>query len=66
MIVENFAPKLVTDEAEITVMIAAALAQEFGAAIPANKGLIMKAVMPKLKGKVDMKIANQVISEYVK
>jgi uncharacterized protein YqeY len=66
MIVENFAPKLVTDEAEITAMIAAALAQEFGAAIPANKGLIMKAVMPKLKGKVDMKIANQVINEYVK
>jgi uncharacterized protein YqeY len=66
MIVENFAPKLVTDEAQITHMIVAALAQEFGAAIPANKGLIMKAVMPKLKGKVDMKIANQVISEYVK
>ena len=66
MIVENFAPKLVTDEAEITAMIAAALAQEFGAAIPANKGLIMKTVMPVLKGKADMKIANQVISNYVK
>ena len=66
MIVENFAPKLITDEAQITSMIAAALAQEFGAAIPANKGLIMKTVMPQLKGKVDMKIANQVISNYVK
>ena len=66
MIVESFAPKLVTDEAQITSMIAAALAQEFGAAIPANKGLIMKTVMPQLKGKVDMKIANQVISNYVK
>ena len=66
MIVESFAPKLVTDEAQITAMIAAALAQEFGAAIPANKGQIMKVVMPALKGKVDMKIANQVISNYVK
>ena len=66
MIVENFAPKLVTDEAQITAMIAAALAQEFGATIPANKGLIMKTVMPQLKGKVDMKIANQVINKYTK
>ena len=66
MIVENFAPKLVTDEITIKTMIAAALAQEFGAAIPANKGLIMKTVMPQLKGKVDMKIANQVISKYAK
>ena len=63
MIVENFAPKLVTDEAEITYMIAAALAQEFGAAIPANKGLIMKTVMPTLKGKADMAVANKVIGE---
>ena len=47
-------------------MIAAALAQEFGAAIPANKGLIMKTVMPQLKGKVDMKIANQVIATFLK
>ena len=31
-----------------------------------NKGQIMKVVMPQLKGKVDMKIANQVISNYVK
>lgn len=65
-IINAFAPRLITDEAEITAMIAAALAQEFGAAIPANKGLIMKTVIPQLKGKVDMKIANQVISEYVK
>lgn len=66
MIVENFAPKLITDKAQITIMIVDALAQEFGAAIPANKGQIMKVVMPQLKGKVDMKIANQVISEYIK
>ena len=62
MIVENFAPKLITDEAEITDMVTAALAQEFGATIPANKGQIMKAIMPKIKGKADMKVANQVIS----
>ena len=65
-IVKQFAPQLITNKKKITAMIAEALAQEFGTAIPANKGLIMKTVMPQLKGKVDMKIANQVISEYVK
>ena len=67
MIVENFAPKLVTDEAQITHMVAAALVSAgIDPATVTNKGQIMKVVMPQLKGKVDMKIANQVISKYVK
>lgn len=66
-IVEYFAPKLVTDEAEITYMIVTALVQAgIDPETVTNKGQIMKAVMPVLKGKVDMKIANQVISNYVK
>lgn len=66
MIIESFAPKLVTDEAEITHMIAAALISAgIDPATVTNKGQIMKVVMPALKGKVDMKIANQVISKYV-
>ena len=65
-IINSFAPKIITDKAKITAMIDAALAQEFGEAIPTNKGLIMKTLMPQLKGKVDMKIANQVISIYTK
>ena len=67
MIVETFAPKLVTDEAQITHMVVAALVSAgIDPATVTNKGQIMKVVMPALKGKVDMKIANQVISNYVK
>ena len=67
MIVENFAPKLVTDEAQITHMVVAALVSAgIDPATVTNKGQIMKVVMPALKGKVDMKIANQVISNYIK
>ena len=67
MIVENFAPKLITDEAQITHMVVAALVRAgVDPETVTNKGQIMKVVMPQLKGKVDMKIANQVISNYVK
>lgn len=67
MIVESFAPKLVTDEAQITHMVVAVLVSAgIDPATVTNKGQIMKVVMPALKGKVDMKIANQVISNYVK
>ena len=67
MIVENFAPKLITDEAQITHMVVTALIQAgVDPETVTNKGQIMKVVMPQLKGKVDMKIANQVISKYAK
>ena len=66
MIVENFAPKLVTDPIEITAMIEATLVKLGVDIETANKGQIMKAVMPVLKGKVDMKIANQVIATLLK
>lgn len=66
MIVENFAPKLVTDPVEITAMVEAALVKAGVDVETANKGQVMKAVMPVLKGKVDMKIANQVIATILK
>lgn len=66
MIVENFAPKLVTDPIEITAMIEATLVKAGVDIETANKGQVMKAVMPALKGKVDMKIANQVIATLLK
>lgn len=66
MIVENFAPKLVTDPIEITAMVEAALAKAGVDMETANKGQVMKAVMPVLKGKADMKIANQVIATILK
>ena len=33
---------------------------------PINKGLIMKEIMPKLKGKADGKIINQIVTELCK
>ena len=39
------------------------IVKEFGDGIPENKGQLMKAIMPHLKGKVDMKVANKVINE---
>ena len=66
MIVENFAPKLVTDPIEITAMVEATLVKAGVDIETANKGQVMKAVMPTLKGKVDMKIANQVIATLLK
>lgn len=66
MIVENFAPKLVTDEITIKTMIGVALASAGVDPETVNKGQVMKAVMPALKGKVDMKIANQVIATFLK
>ena len=66
MIVENFAPKLVTDPIEITAMVEATLVKAGIDIETANKGQVMKAIMPVLKGKVDMKIANQVVAEMIK
>ena len=66
MIVENFAPKLVTDPIEITAMVEATLVKAGVDIETANKGQVMKAIMPVLNGKVDMKIANQVITTLLK
>ena len=66
MIVENFAPKLVTDPIEITAMVEATLVKAGVDIETANKSQVMKAIMPVLKGKVDMKIANQVIATLLK
>lgn len=58
-VIEHYAPLLITDEKEIEYLIYdICKGQDF-----TNKGLVMKTVMPQLKGKVDMKIANQVLKE---
>ena len=62
-IVNVHAPKLITDETEIVSMIMALIVKEFGDTIPDNKGQLMKTVMPHLKGKVDMKVANKIIGQ---
>ena len=61
-VLEHYVPKLVTDEGEIKNLICEICKDiDFG-----NKGIVMKTVMPQLKGKVDMKIANKVIAEMMK
>lgn len=52
-----YVPKLITDAEEIKALIRE---------ICKNQEFSMKAVMPQLKGKVDMKVANQVIKEMLK
>lgn len=65
-IVNEFAPQLITDETKIYDMITATLDSAGIVIETANKGTIMKTIMPVLKGKVDMKIVNQIISKYTK
>lgn len=59
-IVKEYAPQLITDEGEIKGLILDVLNNEY-ALEKKNRGQIMKIVMPALKGKVDMAIANKVI-----
>ena len=63
-IIEEFALQLITDENQIKRMIYNIIStidiHESG------QKAVMGAVMPKLKGKVDMKIANKVLVEILK
>lgn len=59
MIICKYAPQRITDEPTIRNMIKNILLD----ITIVDKGQVMKFVMPKLKGKVDMKIANKIIGE---
>lgn len=61
-IVKEFAPQMITDHDEIFNLISKHLAELGIIPTAINKGNIMKNVMPKLKGKVDMGIANKIIN----
>lgn len=60
---EEFAPKMM-DEAEILVVVKEVLAA-MGIEIPTaqDKGKIMKELMPKVKGKADGKLVNEVVAK---
>ena len=64
-IIDEFAPKLIVDKEEIRNFINDIVNGEF-AFDKSNRGKIMKIVMPNLKGKVDMKIANKLLEEMFK
>ena len=60
---DEYVPQLETDEAKIRSIVEALIAAADILPTKANRGAVMKVVMPELKGKVDMKIANKVIGD---
>ena len=61
-IIAEYAPILIDDEDTIADAIIGICEDSEIPLVKANKGLIMKAIMPSFKGKVDMKVANKVLS----
>lgn len=60
-IVDEFAPQMMSEDEvrqAVNHIVAIVDGIEYG-----NKGSIMKAVMPRLKGKADGKLINQIVSE---
>ena len=64
-VLEQYAPKM-RDEAEIRAVIDATLS-EVGIEAPEakDKGKIMKVLMPKVKGKADGKLVNDILMTYM-
>lgn len=65
-VLEQYAPKMM-DETEIRAVIDSVLA-ELGISSPApsDKGKIMKDLMPRVKGKADGKLVNEIVMSYLK
>ena len=65
-VLEAYAPKLM-DEAEIKDVISSTLS-ELGISEPTgkDKGNIMKHLMPKVKGKADGKLVNEILMSFMK
>lgn len=64
-VLEQYAPKMM-DESQIREIITATL-QEVGIETPSakDKGRIMKVLMPKVKGKADGKLVNDVLMTFM-
>ena len=63
---EEFAPKMMNKE-EILVVVQEVLAQiGIENPTPQEKGKIMKELMPRVKGKADGKLVNEVVAELLK
>lgn len=64
-VLENYAPKMM-DAQEIEAVITATLA-ELGIEAPSgkDKGRIMKVLMPKVKGKADGKLVNELLTKHM-
>ena len=62
-IIDKYCPKLLTDIVEIRRIINEELAAAGLECTPANRGAAMKLLMPKFKGKADMRVVNQAITD---
>jgi hypothetical protein len=60
-VISSYLPKQLTEE-ELRQMAESAI-KEVGADSPRQMGLVMKALMPKIKGRADGKLVNKLISE---
>ena len=65
LILDDYVPKMITDPTEIKKLILDTLNGEYEL-VKSNRGVIMKVVIPVLKGKVDMKLANQIVGEILR
>ena len=65
-VINEYCPKLITDVGEIKNLILDICGEANLELAANNRGPLMKTIMPKLKGKVDMKQANQVINSLLK
>lgn len=61
-----YLPKLLDNPEEIRTIILSELAAASIDLVKSNKGIAMKTLVPILKGKADMKIVNQIITEELK
>ena len=61
--IKCYLPKLLDNPKDIEAKIRLMLLPAGVELTKANKGMIMKIVMPQFKGKADMKVVNQVIGE---
>jgi len=60
-IISAYLPKPLTDE-EVTALVQQTI-QETGASSKADMGKVMAALMPKVKGRADGKLVNQIVSQ---
>ena len=65
-IIDEFAPQLITDEAQIRTIIALYTSDECIDLVKANRGKIMKLASTNLKGKADMSVVSKVVGDMLK
>ena len=65
-VLEEYAPKMMMDEAEIKAVVSEVLTSlGLDAPTAKEKGKIMKELMPKVKGKADGKLVSEVVASFL-